>query len=112
MRYCAWYQPISWGCERRHATIRRALCRQLRLLSNTHVSRSERSWSESSGVLGGVAQRSVPVSDPEIGMVEFILDALDGPDGITGVGKVDKCAVLFLEKIDEPYVAIVAKIAL
>ena len=52
------------------------------------------------------------MSDPEIGIVWFILDTLDGPDGITDVGKIDKRAVLFLEEIDELYIAILAKIAL
>ncbi len=52
------------------------------------------------------------MSDPEIGIVGFILDALDGFDGITDVGKVDKRAVLFLEEIDELNIAIFAKIAL
>jgi hypothetical protein len=52
------------------------------------------------------------MSDPEIGVVGFILHTLDGLDGITDVGKVDKRTVLFLEEINELYVTILAKIAL
>ena len=51
------------------------------------------------------------MSDPEIDVAGFILHTLDGLDGITDVGKVDKRAAFFLEEIHELYIAILAKSA-
>ncbi len=44
------------------------------------------------------------MGDPEVG-------TLDDIDGIAEVGKIDKCAVLFFQEIDELEMAILAKIA-
>src|SRR5712672_3573740 len=52
------------------------------------------------------------MSDPQIGIVGLIFDTLDGLDGVVNVGKVDKRAILFLEKIDQFDITVLAKIAL
>jgi hypothetical protein len=52
------------------------------------------------------------MGDSEIGVVGFILDALDGLDGVVDVGKVDKRAVFLLEEVDEFDVTVFAKVAL
>ena len=52
------------------------------------------------------------MGDSEIGVVGFILDALDGLDSVVDVGKVNKSAVFLLEEVDELNVAVFAKVAL
>jgi hypothetical protein len=52
------------------------------------------------------------VGDSEIGVVRFILDALDGLDSVVDVGEVDEGAVFLLEEVDEFDVAVFAKVAL
>jgi hypothetical protein len=52
------------------------------------------------------------MSDPQVGIVGLIFDTFDGLDGVTDVGKVDKCAVLFFEKVDELDITVLAKVAL
>jgi hypothetical protein len=43
------------------------------------------------------------MSDPEIGVVGYLLNTLDGLDGIADVGKLHKYAILFLWEIHELY---------
>jgi hypothetical protein len=51
------------------------------------------------------------VGDSEIGVIGFILDALDGLDSVVNIGKVDERAVFLLEEVDEFDVAVFAKVA-